>query len=602
MGLRFFLDAHTRAAMALLGVWVHRTVIAALLMAFACSATLAAEPKRVMMLHSFGRDFKPWSEYAKAIRSELDRQARWPLDVYEHSLVGARFDDKNPEAPFVEYLRALFERRPLDLVVSVGAPAADFVQRHRQHLFDATPMLLAVVDQRRVQYSAITAHDAVAAVSINYFKAIENILQVLPDTKSVTIVVGTSPIEQYWKDAIGKEVEPFTSRVSFKWTDNLSFEELLKAAAALPPQSAIFWELMLVDSDGVVHEEGKALARLHAVANAPIFSYTDAFFGREIVGGPHVPVLEHGRQVAEAAVRILGGVKPNDIKIRPVGFGTPQFDWREMQRWGISESRLPPGSEIFFRNPTAWDQYRVQVLGAFAVVLLQAALIGGLLYEHHRRRLSEAAARDLSGRLIYAQEEERSRLGRELHDDITQRLVVLAIDAGREERKVSIPAAAMRTMREGLTRLSEDVHALSYRLHPSILTDLGLREALKAECERVSQASSFQLELNAHEITEEVPRDVALCLFRIAQESLRNIERHASASRVVVRLQHLDGGLQLTVRDEGLGFDPVQSSARASLGLASMSQRAALVGGKLKIDSKPGQGTIVSAWVPLTEA
>ena len=120
---------------------------------FFCPAGFAAESKRVMLLHSFGRDFKPWSEYAKAIRMELDRQSPWPLDITENSLVTARFSDEDPEGPFVDYLRALFAKRPLDLIVSIGAPAAAFVQRHRQRLFSTTPMVFTAVDQRRVQYS-----------------------------------------------------------------------------------------------------------------------------------------------------------------------------------------------------------------------------------------------------------------------------------------------------------------------------------------------------------------------------------------------------------------------------------------------------------------
>ena len=368
---------------------------------FACATAWAAEPKRVLLLHSFGRDFRPWSEYAKAIREELDRHSRWPLDFREHSLEIARSSDENPEGPFVEYLRALFVKQRPDLIVSIGAPAAAFVQRHRQQLFPTTPMLLTVVDQRRVQYSVLTANDAVAPVSINYFGAVENILQVLPNTKNVAIVVGNSPIEKFWREEIGKEVQPFTNRISFTWYNHLSFEEILNHAAALPPQSAIFWELMIVDAAGVVHEEGKALARLHAVANAPIFSYTDAFFGRDIVGGPHVPVLEHGRQVAEVAVRILNGETPSDIKVSPVGFGTPKFDWREMQRWGISESRLPPGSEIYFREPTVWERYRAQILAICGALLVQTALIGWLIYEHRRRHVAEVMARHSMAELTH---------------------------------------------------------------------------------------------------------------------------------------------------------------------------------------------------------
>jgi signal transduction histidine kinase len=377
--------------------------IVLLLTLLECSIGFAAEPKRVMLLHSFGRDFKPWSDYARAIRLELDRQTRWPLNLHEHSLEIAQSSDERPEGPFVDYLRALFSKNRLDLIVSIGAPAAAFVQRHRQQLFPTTPMLFTVVDQRRVQYSMLTTNDTVLAVAIDYLAALQNIVRVLPETKNVMIVTGNSPIEKFWKDTIGATIrkDKLDEGIAFTWTDHLAFEDLLKRAAALPPHSAIFWELMIVDAAGVVHEEGRALARLYSVANAPIFSYTDAFFGREIVGGPQVPVLEHGRRVAEVAVRILAGEKPNEINVPPTGMGAPKFDWRELQRWGIRESRLPPGSEIYFRNPTAWEQYRGLILIFCAALLLQGGLIGWLIYEHRRRHVAEVVSRNSIAELAH---------------------------------------------------------------------------------------------------------------------------------------------------------------------------------------------------------
>src|SRR4249919_990219 len=354
-----------------------------------CPAGFAAESKRIILLHSFGRDFKPWSDYATAIRVELDRQSPWPLDITEHSLVTARSPDEDPEVPFVEYLRALSAKRLPDIIVSIGAPAAAFVQRHRQRLFAGTPMVLMAVDERRVQYSNLIANDTAVAVRINYLSAFENILQVVPDNKDVIVVVGTSQIEKFWKEAIGKEVEPHANRIKLSWTDELSFEALLKNASALPPHTAIFWELMIVDAAGVVHEGDTPLTRLHAVANAPIFSYDESFFGSAIVGGPLLLVAYSSRQAAAVAVRILGGEKPGEIRTPPVQFASPVFDWREMQRWGISESRLPAGSEIRFRSLTAWEQYRWQVLFIVAVILTQTLLIMGLLYEHQRRRRAE---------------------------------------------------------------------------------------------------------------------------------------------------------------------------------------------------------------------
>ena len=358
-----------------------------------CPAGFAAESKRVSLLHSFGQTFKPWSEYGQAIRAELDRQSPWPLDIIDYSLVTARFSDENPEAPFVEYLRAVFAKHPLDLIVSVGAPAAAFVQRNRQRLFASTPMVLTAVDQRRVQYSNLTAYDTAVAVRINYLSAFENILQVLPDTKDVIVVVGASQIEKFWKEAIGKEVEPLANRIKLSWTDELSFESLLRQASSLPPHTAIFWELMIVDAAGVVHESDAPLTRLHAVANAPIFSYDESFFGSATVGGPLLLVADSSRQTAAVAIRVLGGEKPSGIRTPPVQFASPVFDWREMQRWGISESRLPAGSEIRFRELTVWDQYRWQILLIAAALVAQSILIGGLFYEHRRRRNAEVEAR-----------------------------------------------------------------------------------------------------------------------------------------------------------------------------------------------------------------
>jgi signal transduction histidine kinase len=157
----------------------------------------------------------------------------------------------------------------------------------------------------------------------------------------------------------------------------------------------------------------------------------------------------------------------------------------------------------------------------------------------------------------------------------------------------------MREVREGLVRLSEDVHSLSYRLHSSLLDDLGLAEAIKAECERFSRQESIPAEVKLRDLPPTLPRDAALGLFRIAQEALRNVARHAQANAVDIMLRAMDDGLQLAVRDNGVGFDPSRKREHLSLGLASMRERAGLLGGELDIESTAGHGTTVVAWVPL---
>src|SRR5688572_18513837 len=138
-------------------------------------------------------------------------------------------------------------------------------------------------------------------------------------------------------------------------------------------------------------------------------------------------------------------------------------------------------------------------------------------------------------------------------------------------------------MHKDLVRLSEDVHAMSYRLHPSVLDDLGLVEALRAECHRVARRGNARVEVDARDVPEAMPNDTSLCLFRVAQEALNNAMRHGQASAVTVLLSARDRGLQLAVSDNGKGFDPAHSRERASLGLASMRERVRLLQGQLDI-------------------
>jgi hypothetical protein len=366
-------------------------IILAVFLFLATAGAALSEPKRVLLLHSFGRDFSPWNEYARGTREELGRQSPDPIDIIEASLATARFAD-DEEGPFVEYLRALFVKRRLDLVIAIGGPAASFFQRHRQELVPSVPVLYTGLEERRVPRAGLTANDVVVANRNDFARSIDNILRVLPQTSNIAVILGNSPIEKYWKEQLLIAFQQFEGRVTYTWFNELSFEEMLKRAASLPPKSAIFFGLLSVDSAGVAHEEGKAIARLHAVANAPVFSYIDAFFGEGIVGGPMAVIANVGRQAASVAVRILGGEAPGSIQVSAIEFGAPKYDWRELQRWNISESLLPEGSQIDFRVPGVWEQYRPQLAAGLAALVLQAAIIFWLLMERRRRYFAEAEA------------------------------------------------------------------------------------------------------------------------------------------------------------------------------------------------------------------
>jgi hypothetical protein len=168
-----------------------------IVVATSTSSRAEGEPKQVLMLHSFGLRFKPWTDYAQTIRSEITRRSQRSVDFHDHSLLNARLNDDKSDGPFVDYLHAVYVGKRPDLIVAIGAPAANFVQRFRQRLFAGTPMIFTAVEQRRVQYDKLTDADTVAAVAHDFPAAFENILRVLPRTKTIAIVNGVSPNEAF---------------------------------------------------------------------------------------------------------------------------------------------------------------------------------------------------------------------------------------------------------------------------------------------------------------------------------------------------------------------------------------------------------------------
>jgi signal transduction histidine kinase len=246
------------------------------------------------------------------------------------------------------------------------------------------------VEHRRVQ--TLTANDAVVAIRLDLPGMFENILQLRPQTTTIAVVIGNSLPEKSWVEELRRKVQPITDRVRFVWLDELPLAEIQRRTATLPSASAIFFAPPSVDAAGVVYEEDGALARIHAVANAPMFSYVDGFLGQGIVGGLLISLPDTSRQVASVAFRILQGDAPDRITTPPID-AKPAFDWRELKRWNISDNSLPAGSEIRFRTPTLWEQYNIQIIAVAAAILMQSILMTGLLFEGHRRRLAEFKSR-----------------------------------------------------------------------------------------------------------------------------------------------------------------------------------------------------------------
>jgi PAS domain S-box-containing protein len=223
------------------------------------------------------------------------------------------------------------------------------------------------------------------------------------------------------------------------------------------------------------------------------------------------------------------------------------------------------------------------------------------LLEQNHKDLSR-----LAGRIISVQEEELRRLSRELHDDLTQRLAAFAMNAALIEKQLSPSQSRtveeLKDLRNNLSELADDVHDLARRLHPSILDDLGLVQAVQTESAAFINKTEIDLSLTIQGLADSFPPQVALCLYRVIQEGLQNIAKHSGAKAASITLQGLSNGLRLLIEDKGVGFDPEEERKKAGIGLSSMRERVRLLDGEISFASKPGQGTQIEVFIPTKEA
>jgi PAS domain S-box-containing protein len=221
------------------------------------------------------------------------------------------------------------------------------------------------------------------------------------------------------------------------------------------------------------------------------------------------------------------------------------------------------------------------------------------------QKLAQQALENVSGQLIEAQEKERSRIARDLHDDICQRLALLSMELGQANRSSNGSPEAMKQRLEDIrihcSEIAGDVQSLSHQLHSSKLEYLGIVAAIRGFCTELSKQHELNIKFSERNVPTHLPKDVSLCLFRIAQEALHNAVKYSGVSQFIVELSGVEGAVQLVVSDAGAGFDVEAAKKNRGLGLLSMQERIHLVHGTFSVESRPGYGTRIIAAAPFTE-
>lgn len=695
---------------------------------FACSAfaSVPATTKNVLLLYSFSD--RSITGYGDALKSAIRSRVPSPVNFYVEYMESRRFTDQTYERSVVETLRDTYGAMKLDLVMVDAYPALEFALRHRNDLFTAQPIVFFDVYAGRIARQKMWPGVTGVTEAINARRTIDLALQLHPDTNAVAVITNNSEFEKYWLGVVHAELLRHQNKVAE--IDLVGFlpSELLEKVATLPPHTVVLFQESPLDSSQPAIGAYDVLAlvgqRLPTYCIFPILC-----LNRGGIGGADLDITEQITLTAEVVSRVLAGEPPESI---PVMHGTSdviEVDWRQLRRWNIPESALPPGTIVLYRQPTVWERYEKYLLAGVVLIVLQAMLIIGLLWQRARKRKTEAILREsekrfrvmadttpslvwmsdnegrifyqnepalhftgdngnacsedrwtgnvhpddlqkvqaansqalkdqkgfskeyrlrrrdgvyrymldvaaprvngdgtfagfigsagdvtdqklaqealekMGGKLIEAQEKERSRIARELHDDICQRLTLISLELqhvlqGSDSTDTQTKARIVE-VQQHCAEVSGDVQALSHQLHSSNLEYLGLASALRSFCKEFSQQKSVNLAFKDENVPKRLPRDISLCLFRVAQEALSNAVKYSGATRISIDLRGTNDAIQLEISDAGVGFDVEDAKQHAGLGLISMQERVHLVNGTFSIKSKLNRGTTIMAIVPL---
>jgi len=347
-------------------------------------------PPAVLILNQ-SNSYRPWpNQIINEIRTTLDNRAGGSVPVYAEDLDLYRFNGPDYLDVTEKYLEEKYRGKSLGAIIPVGSAGLDYALRIRNALWPDVPIVFAAVDRKTADLEPFPGVTGIT-IQLNLADMIRAASALLPDTRHF-VLVGDRLEKQLYYNQFAEELAEYSRTFDFIDLMGLPLSVVKQRLATLPERSAILY--IGINSDQTtVYVSSDLVPALAEVANRPIFVGVETYFGTGAVGGFILSPKQVGREAGQLALRVIAGADPSTIPVTTSKSERPLFDWRQLRRWDISESNLPPGSDVRFRPPGAWELYRWQILAAIGVVLLQGVVLGGLIIERHRRHSAEEESR-----------------------------------------------------------------------------------------------------------------------------------------------------------------------------------------------------------------
>ena len=477
-------------------------IAAHLIMAVLLTAPLAAQPssRSVLLLDQSSAGLPFNTALATAVRLTLSAESKVPISFYAEHLDANRFFGSDYEEGILSFFRKKYRDKTIDVVVVVGSAALDFIARRRAELWPNVPVVFAAIDEATIARVTLPPNLTGVTMQLTLQDMVRTANIAVPNLKRIAIVGDPLERQTFYRHFLD-EVPTVATQYEIINLMNLPMGELKRRLGNLPDATAVIYTGIYYDSEEVSHVPAELVVQIAEWANRPVVINVASYLGKGAVGGYIVRPEPLGQGAAQFALRILNGENASDLPVTKIP--SPLiFEWPALQRWGISENRLPAGSEIMFRSPTVWEQYRAYILAVIAAILIQSALIFWLLYEQRRRQRAEILARNTMSELTHVNRVATvGQLSASIAHEIRQPLAGILANAQAALRWLE--KANVEEVREGLNGIvSDGIRAGDIITHLRAMFKHEVQEKTPVDINKLvlSVLTLAQIDLQKHEI------------------------------------------------------------------------------------------------------
>jgi len=432
-------------------------------MGLAWDAALAQERiPRVLLLYPYDNTGAAIIS-GEAARQRLIERLNRNIEFHTDFLDLLRFQDETHRQQAAQYLARKYAQTPIDLIISLNTETYRFVTAYR-HLFAPNiPAVFCCVMRSMLDQTAERPTDITGIITdYDVTKTLELAERLQPTARNLVFVSGASIIDQVWQDMYRRQAAPYQSRFNVTFLSGLSREELFDQVSKLSPDTIVVLGALFVDRSGRQHVAYELASDVAKASNAPTYAPIDTFLGRGIVGGHMGTFEDAGIEVADLAIEVLGGADPRSIPPRSSKGQRFRVDARQLARWGMAETALPPDTLILYKQPTLWEEHRNSVIAALAIIAVQMALIGALVVQIFRRRRLEQEMHIAQSELARATRvTTMGEMTASIAHEVNQPLAAIVASGNAGLRWLANATPNLEEAKSALTRVVRDGHRAS---------------------------------------------------------------------------------------------------------------------------------------------